>query len=74
MLSVKLINQFQRIPEILRRFPATLYLTVTRLMYEIMELPVAPLSVQDPVDYPFVSVIDYRRLQFSWRLAGEGGV
>jgi len=69
MLSVKLINQFQRIPKILRRFPASPYITVTCPLYEIIELPVAPLRVEDPVDVPFVRVIDYRRLPFRWRLA-----
>jgi len=70
MLSVKLINQFLRIPEILRRFPASPYVTVTRPLYKIMELPVAPLRVEDPVDFPFVRVIDDPRLRFRWRLAG----
>jgi hypothetical protein len=70
MLSVKLIKQFLRIPESLRRFPASLYLTVTRPFYEIMELPVAPLRVEDPVDFQFVRVVDDRRLRFRWRLAG----
>ena len=69
MLSVKLINQFLRIPEILRRLPASPYVTVTRPLYEIMELPVAPLRVEDPVDFPFVRVVDDRRLRFRWRLA-----
>jgi len=69
MLSVKLINQFLRIPEILRRFPASPYITVTRPLYEIMELPVAPLRVDNPVDFAFVKVIDYRRLRFRWGLA-----
>jgi len=70
MLLVKLINQFLRIPEILRRFPASPYVTVTRPSYEIMELPVAPLRVEDPVDFPFVRVVDACRPQFRWRLAG----
>ena len=70
MLSVKLITQSLHIPEILCRFPASPYVTVTRPLYEIMELPVAPLGVEDPVDFPFVRVIDYPRLRFSWRLAG----
>jgi hypothetical protein len=70
MLSVKLINQFLRIPEILRRFPASPYVTVTRPLYEIVELPVAPLGVEDPVNFPFIRVVDHRRLRFRWRLAG----
>jgi hypothetical protein len=70
MLSVKLINQFLRIPEILRRFPASPYVTVTRPLDETMELPVAPLRVDDPVDFPFVRFVDDRRLRFRWRLAG----
>ena len=70
MLSVKLINQFLRIPEILRRFPASPYVTVTRPLYEIMELPVAPLRVEDPVNFPLVRVVDKHRLLFGWRLAG----
>jgi hypothetical protein len=70
MLSVKLINQFLRIPEILRRFPASPYVTVTRQLYEIMEIPVAPLVVEDPVDLPFVRVVVEHRLRFRWRLGG----
>jgi len=70
MLSVKLINQFLRIPEILRRFPASPYVTVTRPLYEIVELPVAPFGVEDPVNFPFIRVVDHRRLRFRWRLAG----
>jgi len=70
MLLGKLINQLLRIPEILRRFPASPYITVTRRLYEIMELPVASFRVDDPVNFPFVRVIDHRRLRFRWRLAG----
>jgi hypothetical protein len=70
MLSVKLINQFLRIPESLRRFPASPYVTVSRPLYEIMELPVAPRRVDDVVDFPSVRVVDDRRLRFRWRLAG----
>jgi len=70
MLSVKLVDQFLRIPEILRRFPASPYVTVTRPLHEIMELPVASLRVEDPVNFPFVRVVDDRRLRFRWRLAG----
>jgi len=36
-----------------------------------MELPVAPLRVEDPVDFPFVRVIDDRWLRFRWRLASR---
>jgi len=71
MLLVKIIKQFLRIPEILRRFPASRYGTVARPLYETMELPVAPLRVEDPVGFPYVRVIDYCRLWFSWRLAGD---
>jgi len=71
MLSVKLIIQFLRFPEILCRFPASPYVTVTRPLYEIIELPVVPLRVEDPVDFPFVRVIDNGRLWFRWRLAGS---
>jgi hypothetical protein len=70
MLSVKLVDQFLCIPEILRRFPASPYVTVTRPFYEIMELLVALLRVKDPVIIPFVSVVDDCRLWFRWRLAG----
>jgi len=70
---VNLINQFLRIQKILRRFPASPYITVTRPLYEIMELPFAPLRVDDPVDFPFVRVIDYFRLRFRLRLAGRRG-
>jgi hypothetical protein len=71
MLSVKLIHQFLHIPEILSRFSASPYITVTRPLYEIMEHPVAPLRVEDPDYFPFVRVIDYRWLWFSWWLAGS---
>jgi hypothetical protein len=70
MLSVKFINQFLRIPEILPKFLASPYVTVARQLYEIMELPVPPRRVEDPVDFLFVRVIVYRRLWFKWRLAG----
>jgi len=70
MLSVELINQLLRIPQILRRLPASPYITVTRPVYESMELPVASLRVEESVDFPFVRVIDDRRLRFRWRLAG----
>jgi hypothetical protein len=72
MLSVKLVDQFLRIPEILRRIPASPYVTVTRPMYEIMELPVASLRVEDPVNFAFVRVVDDHGLRFRWRLAGGG--
>jgi len=64
MFSVKLVDQFLRIPEILRRLPASPYVTVTRPLYEIMELPVASFRVEDPVNFPFVRVVDHRRLRF----------
>ena len=70
MLSVKLNHQFLRILENLRMLPASRYVTITRPLYEMMELPVAPLRVEDPVDFPFVRVVDDRRLRFRWRLAG----
>jgi len=70
MLLVELINQFLRIPEILRRVPASPYVTVTRPLYEIMELPVASFRVEDMVNFPFVRVVDHHRLWFRWRLAG----
>jgi len=70
MLSVELINQFLRIPGILHRLPASPYVTVTRPLYEIMELPAASLRVENSVDFPFVTVVDDRRLQFRWRLVG----
>jgi len=70
MLSVKLINQFLRIPEILRRVPASPYVTVTSPLYEIMELPVASFMVEDLVNFPFIRVVDHRRLRFRCRLSG----
>jgi hypothetical protein len=70
MLLVKLINQLLRIPEILRRFAASPYLTVTRPLFETMELPVASFIVEDPVNFPFLRVVDHCRLGFRWRLAG----
>jgi len=53
MLLVKLIDQFLHIPDILRRFLASPYITVTHLLYQIMQLPVVSLGVEDPVDFPF---------------------
>jgi hypothetical protein len=60
VLSVELINQLLRIPEILRRLPASAQVHVTPPLYQIMELPVASLRVEDLVDFPFVRVIDDR--------------
>jgi hypothetical protein len=70
MLSVKLVGQFLRIPDILPRFQASPYITVTRPLYKIMELPVASLRVENPVNFPFVRVVDDHRLWFRWELAG----
>jgi hypothetical protein len=70
MLSVKLVDQFLHIPVILRRFLASLYITVIRQLYKIMELRVASLRVDDWVNFPFVRVLDDCRLQFRWWLAG----
>jgi hypothetical protein len=64
MLLVKLLNQLLRIPEILRRFPASRYITVTRPFYEIMELPVALFNVEYPFNFPFLRVVDHRPLRF----------
>jgi hypothetical protein len=71
MFSVELINQFLRIAEILCRFPASPYVTVTHPLYEIIELPVALLRVEDSVDFPFVRVVDDRWLRFRWPLASD---
>jgi hypothetical protein len=54
MLSVKPVDQILRIPVMLRRFPASPYITITCPLYEIIELLVALLSVEDPVNFPFV--------------------
>jgi hypothetical protein len=70
MLSVELINQLLRIPEILRRLPASPYVAVTRPLYEIMELPVASLRVEDSVNLPFGTIVDDHRLRVRWWLAG----
>jgi len=70
MLSVKIVDQFLRIPEIFRGLPASPYVTVTRQLYEMMELPVASVRVEDPANFPFVRVADDCRLQFRWWLAG----
>jgi hypothetical protein len=70
MLSVELIDQLLPIPEILRRFPASLNVTAILPLYEIMERPVASLSVEDPVNFAFIRVVDHRRLRLRWRLAG----
>jgi hypothetical protein len=64
MLSVELINQFLHIREILRRFPASPYVTVTRPLYNMMELRLASLSVEDSVDFAFVRAVDDHWLQF----------
>jgi len=69
MLSVKIVDQFLRIPKILRRHPASLYVTVTRPLNEIMELPVASFGVENLVNFPFIRVVNHRRLRFRWRLA-----
>jgi len=71
MVSVELVDQFWCIPEILCRFPARPYITVTRPLYKIMEFPVASLNVENPVNFPFVIVVDDHRLRFQRRLAGS---
>jgi hypothetical protein len=70
MLLVKLINQFLHMAEVLLRFPASPYVSITHPFHVIMELQVPPHSVEDPVACPVVTVIDYRRLRFRWRLPG----
>jgi len=70
MLSVKIFAQFLRIPKILRRLPASPYVTITRSLYKIMELPVASFRVYDPLNFASVRVVDHCRLQFRWLLAG----
>jgi len=70
MRSVKLIDQLLGIGHILRWFPTCPYVTGTCPLCELMEFLVASLSVGDPVNFPFVSVIQYRQVRFSWRLAG----
>jgi len=69
MLWVEIVDQFLHIPEILCRFRAGLYVTVTRPWYEIMQSLVASVIVEDPVSFPFVRVIDNSRLQFTQQLA-----
>jgi hypothetical protein len=66
MLSVEIRDKFLRIPEILRRFTASPYVTVTRPRYEMLELPVESLRVNDPVNFSFIRVVDDRWLRFSW--------
>jgi len=70
MLSVKPVDQFQHIPEILSSFPASPYVTVTRPLYEILELPVESFKAENPVEFPCFRVVDTCRLWFRWRLAG----
>jgi len=70
---VELVNQSLRIPKILRRIPASPYLTVTRPVDDIMELPVTSLRVKDQVDFPFIRVIDAHRLRVRWWLARDMG-
>jgi hypothetical protein len=70
MPSVKLIYHFRHIPDILRTFPASPYVTITRALYKIMELPVASLRLEDSVNFPFVRVIHNHRLRFRGWLAG----
>jgi hypothetical protein len=70
MLWVKLVDQFPRIPGILYRFSASLCLGVTRPQYDVMELPVASLKVEDSVDFAFITVVDDRQVRLKWRLAG----
>jgi len=68
MLSVELIDQFLCIPEILGKFPANPYVTVRHQLYQIMELPVTSLRVEDAANFPFVRVINYSPLPSTWRL------
>jgi hypothetical protein len=70
MLSVEVINHFLYISGILRRFPASLYVTVTCPLYELTELPVVSLGAEDLVHFEFVRVVHNCPLWFRWRLAG----
>jgi len=74
MLLVKLVDQFLRIPGILRTVPASPSVTVTRPLHKIMELPVASLTVEDPVNFPFIRVVDNRWLRSNGRWPAVGGV
>jgi hypothetical protein len=69
MVSVKLVNQILRIPVMLRRFPASPYITITCPLYEMIELPVALLSVEGPVNFALVRVVNDHRGWFRWQLA-----
>jgi len=69
MLMVKIVNQFLHIPEMLRRLPVSLYVTVTRPLYEILELLAASCRVEDLVNLLFIRVIQNCQLVFGWRLA-----
>ena len=69
MLLVKLTDRFMQIPEIPCWFPATLYVTVTHSVHEIMGLPVVSFGLEDPVDFPSFRVLDTRCQQVTWWLA-----
>jgi hypothetical protein len=70
MFSVNLDYQFLHIYNVVRRFPASPYVSVTRKLYEILELPVPSTRVEHPVHFPFVGVIVARPLRFRCLLAG----
>jgi len=71
MLTVKLVVQFQRIPEILSRFPPSHCLTVTCPLYEMKKLPVVSLTVDHLIHIIFVTVVHDLLLRFSWWLTGS---
>jgi hypothetical protein len=53
------------------RFPACLYITVTQLLFQILEPPVVSVGVNDPVNIRCVTVIYDNWLQFGFWIAGS---
>jgi len=64
MLLLKPIDRFLHTLQLLYKSPASVCITDTHLQYEIIALFVASLTVEIPVDNPFVQVIDNDELQF----------
>jgi hypothetical protein len=71
VLSVKLVGPFLGIPDILRRFLGSPYITVTSPMWEIVVHRIVSLRVEDPVNILFVRVIHNCWLRFRWWLTGS---
>jgi hypothetical protein len=69
MLPMKLFNQLLRVFEVFSWFPAGTDVTVAGTLYKEVQFPVVSLRIMNLIDFPFVKVVNDRRLWFRWWLA-----